>query len=408
MTVSYCVRSVALLVVAGLGCAPTVGAADASAALQQLRRNFMDGTFNTLTFRRMDDIFDTYRVENGTTVWKIPEDSRAIDVSYEFEGQTFDLPAFLDRTYTNAFLVIRGGHILYESYRNKTTVDSHLLSMSMAKSITSILIGVAVADGRIASLDDPIVKYVPELEHTGYDGVTIRQALLMRSGVERHERYDYKTDRNSPTALTRELGMVQGKRRYRQEALSSKRIHPPGSTFNYSTLETIVLGWVLEKATGQPIQTYMSEHLWKPLGAQSYGYWITDGPPGEGNAVNGMGFNATARDYGRLGLMMLNGGVANGHRIVPAGWVRDSTTQDPGSEPVSDGGSLGYRYQWWTFSKTHAYCAIGLQGQFIYVDPDTQLVVVKLSYFPPLDEKPEAESEAFFRALSHWAAAHPQ
>ena len=404
-TVLSCV--VALLAAAPASWAETAVTASEteppSPALQALRRDFFDGTFNTLVFRRMDDIFDVYRVENAGTPWRIPEAPAPFDIQYTFDGKSYGLSDFLDRTYTNALLVVRDGKIVYERYRNKTHSDSHLLSMSMAKSITSMLIGAALADGYIKSVDDQIVRYVPELKQTGYDGVTVRQALLMRSGVNRQERYDYKTDKTSPSALTRELSMVQGKRRYREEALSSKRAHPPGTHFNYSTLETIVLGWVLERATGKPIQTYMSERLWKPLGAQSYGFWITDGPPGIGDAVNGMGFNATLRDYGRLGLLMLNDGMANGQRILPAAWVQESTVPAPGHEPASSSESLGYQYQWWTFHDSNAYTAIGLQGQYIYIDPDTKMVVVKLSYFPPGNDTAYEETQAFLRAVSAWA-----
>ncbi|MEO5598129.1 MAG: serine hydrolase [Novosphingobium sp.] len=377
---------------------------DTSAATLELRRNFMDGTFNTLTFRHVDEIFDTYRVEKGRGLWKLPENKQPFDIGYSFEGQNHGLNDFLERTYTNALLVIRDGKVIHEIYRNKSNPDTHFLSMSMAKSITSMLVGAAIADGHIKSVDDQLVTYVPELKGSAYDGVTIRQTLLMRSGVDRSERYDYKTDHASPNAQTRELSMVQGTRRYRAEALLHKRAYEPGTHYNYSTLDTIVLGWMLERATGQPVQTYMSTRLWQPLGAQSYGYWMTDGPPGVGNAVNGMGFNATLRDYGRLGLMMLNGGVANGRRILPSAWVKESTTPSPGFEPTAAGETTGYQYQWWTYTNSNAYTAIGLQGQFIYVDPDTKLVIVKLSYFPPLAEKPEMETEAFFRAASAWAA----
>jgi CubicO group peptidase (beta-lactamase class C family) len=186
-----------------------------------------------------------------------------------------------------------------------------------------------------------------------------------------------------------------------EPALELGRLHPPGKVFNYSTVETGVLGWVLERAVGRSLPEYMEERWWKPAGMQSYGFWITDGPPGVGKAINGMGFNAVLRDYARIGLMMLNEGVANGRRLLSAEWVAQSTIPD-GTEPTSPGARRGYQYQWWTLTDSDAYMAVGLQGQYIYIDPATQTVVVKLSHYPPGQQRADAESEAFFRAVSEW------
>ena len=231
-------------------------------------------------------------------------------------------------------------------------------------------------------------------------GVTIRQALMMRSGVDWNERYDF--GKQSPMQKLHEAAIVENKIRFTEPALHATRIHEPGAVFNYSTLETGVLGWVLERAVKEPIQDYMADRWWKRAGMQSYGFWIADGPPGVGKAVNGMGFNAVLRDYARIGLMMLHDGKAKGRQLVPAAWVKEATVPD-GSEPTEPGSTLGYQYQWWTLTNSDAYMAIGLQGQFIYVDPTTNTVAVKLSFFPPGEEKAEKETEAFFRALSRWS-----
>jgi CubicO group peptidase (beta-lactamase class C family) len=145
----------------------------------------------------------------------------------------------------------------------------------------------------------------------------------------------------------------------------------------------------------------MTERLWKPAGMESYGFWMLDGAPGTGREFNGAGFNAVARDYARFGLMMLHGGKVGSKQIVPQDWVKTATAPRE-TEPVAPGSPLGYRYQWWTIAGTDAYLALGLQGQFIYVDPATETVIVKLSYFPPGNEEAEMESIDFLRAASQW------
>jgi CubicO group peptidase (beta-lactamase class C family) len=170
-------------------------------------------------------------------------------------------------------------------------------------------------------------------------------------------------------------------------------------------MDTAVLGWMLEKAVKQPLATYMTTKLWEPAGMERDGFWIADGVPGAGRELNGMGFNAVARDYARLGQLMLQKGRAQGRQIVPRDWVELSTasTAIDSPAPLDEPVKLGYGYQWWTLHGTGSYTALGLQGQFIYVDPATETVVVKLSFFPPgADRALEGETLTFLRAVSAW------
>lgn len=388
----------------------TVGAASEaseppSRALQELRRIFFaDSRINMLTFHNMEEIFHTLPVRAGKPAKPMARAEAPLDFSYSFKGETVRADDFLERTFTNALLIIKDDRIVYERYRNLTGPNTKFLSMSTAKSITSILVGAAIQDRYIRSVDDQIITYVPELKDTAYDGVTIKDALLMRSGIERSDRYD--PDPKSEMTRLREATMVLNERRATDEALTVKRRDKPGARFNYSTLNTTVLGWVLEKATRQPLQEYMTRRLWQPLGAEADGFFIADGPPGVGRATNGMGFNAELRDFGKIGQMMLHDGKANGRQIIPTAWVRESTVPT-GPEPADADNPQGYQYQWWTLVNSNAYMAIGLQGQFIYVDPDTRTVIVKLSYFPLGNEEASAESEAFFRAVSAWTPRKP-
>jgi len=182
-----------------------------------------------------------------------------------------------------------------------------------------------------------------------------------------------------------------------------KRVRPPGSAFEYMNLDTAVLGWLLERVSGGGnIASYAAQRLWEPLGAEADGFFIMDGLPGVGREYNVAGYNATLRDWARVGLMMLNKGRANGHQIVSPEWVAESTRP----LPTDAAGNQGYGYQWWTVPSSDAFAARGLAGQTVHVQPSTGTVIVKLSYFPPSpdggDGALERETAAFLAAASTW------
>ncbi|HVW69915.1 MAG TPA: serine hydrolase [Steroidobacteraceae bacterium] len=368
-------------------------------ALQSVRRHMLDADVNALTFHNMDQIFDTRRVDNAGPLWSLPSSPHEMSFTYVHSGQTHPAQDVLERTFTNALIIVKHGKIVTEIYRNKTNASTHFVSFSMAKSFTSTLIGLAVADGHIHSIEDPLTQYVPELKGSAYDGVTIREALMMRSGADYDERYDF--DHPGLASAAFEESLVRNRVRFASFAEVLTRGYPPGTRFNYSTIETAVLGWVLERATKQHIADYMAEKLWKPAGMESYGFWILDGSPGVGREFNGAGFNAVARDYARFGLMMLHEGKAQARQVVPAAWVKEATAPRE-TQPVGPGFPLGYRYQWWTLPGTDTFLALGLQGQYIYVDPASDTVVVKLSYFPPANMEASVETLDFLRAASAW------
>lgn len=371
-------------------------ASDVPPAVQVLRWHMNDGNVNALTFRTMDTLFTTRSVPRSGPVWHLPRADHALDFTYEFGGQRYNADQFLERTYTNALLVMKDGKIVSEIYRNNSDERTRFMGWSMTKSITSILVGRAVEQGLIKSINDPITQYLPELKGSGYDGVSIRHILQMRSGVDYEERYDFA---NPGVAATNHINaLVKNTARFADAARTLKRIHEPGKVFAYKTIDTAVLGWLIERMSGGTVAAYTTKHLWEPLGAESDGFYIMDGPPGVGREFSGAGFNATLRDYARIGLMMLNNGKVNGKQIVPEQWAAESVrpTDPAAAEP------MGYGYQWWTMGGA-SYTALGLQGQYIYVDPATRTVVVKLSYFPPADETASGETAAFLKAASAWA-----
>jgi len=364
-------------------------------AVQILRWHMLDPDVNALTFRSMRSLFTTRTVPRSGDVWQLPRADHALDFSYDFRGRSYKATEFAERTYTNALIVIKDGRIVSENYRNGTGDQDHFMAWSMTKSLTSLMIGCALAEGRIKSLDDRIETYLPELKGGGYEGVTIRQILQMRSGVDYEERYDFE---HPGTAATNHINaLVKNVARFADPARTIRRIHTPGAVFQYKTLDTAVLGWLIERVSGgDTIAGYMTKHLWEPLGAEADGFFIMDGPPGVGREFNGAGFNATARDFARVGMMMLNGGNANGHQIVSPRWVAQTTQPtDPAQKP------MGYGMQWWTLGDGQ-YTALGLQGQFIFVDPRTRTVVVKLSYFPPAEQAADEETIAFLKAAAAW------
>jgi CubicO group peptidase (beta-lactamase class C family) len=374
------------------------------AALQELRRHVLDANVNSLTFRSMDQLFDTRVVGRAGPVQALGRAETSLP-DYQYKGHSYTTEQFEARTFTNALLVMREGRILHESYRNNSSAETHFASFSMAKSITAMLVGVAVDKGLIKSLDEKVTLYVPELKGSGYENVSLRQLLQMRSGVDYTERYDFG-DNPSPAAQVFEQTLVQSRRRFADLAPSLKSKTRPGSTFNYSTMDTAVLGWALERVVKQPIAAFMSQNLWEPAGMESYGYWLMDGPPGVGREMNGMGFNATLRDFARLGQLMLDEGVVGGKQLLSKEWVRLSTTMIP-IETGANRAREGYGFQWWQLDDSGAYAALGLQGQFIYVHPASRTVIVKLSFFPPGDSSDaQSESVAFFQAVIRTKISH--
>ena len=363
------------------------------------RAHMFDANLNYLTFQHMDQMFATRTVEAGDDVWELPYAPVSLEGDYTIGDKTLSLPEVLESTATNALVVIKDGKIVHETYRNGSDANTRFITYSVAKSYTSTLIGLALADGAIKSLDDKVTDYLPEMAGSGYDGPTIRDLLRMRSGVDWLEVYEFGSD----TQLTQvhDNSLVAYRYRWCDYAANESKPGPnkPDAAFNYATLDTSVLGCILEKAVGMTGAEYMSEKLWKPAGMENDAYWIMDGPDSVGREFYGAGLNATARDHARFGLMFLNGGVANGKQVVPAEWVKEATVPDEGYEPVAPGEGMGYQYQWWTFADSDAFAALGLHHQYIYIDPENDMVIVKVTHTPePVGR--DAENMQFFHQIA--------
>jgi CubicO group peptidase (beta-lactamase class C family) len=381
--------SLALLSTASVPTLAQQGASAPSPAVIAMRRQWLNPEINSFTFRDNDRLFDSRPVKRAGAVWELPRKAGFVaSAGYD---------AWAEKTYTNAFLVIRDGKILFEDYRNRSDASTRFISFSMAKSITSMLLGIALEKGFIKSIDDPVTAYVPELAGSGYDGVSLRHILQMRSGVDYEERYDFGAN-PSPAAVNHENAIVLNKARFADGARTIGRKWAPGTHFNYATIDTAVLGWAIERATKQPLAAFTQANLWAPLGAEADAYWIADGPAGVGRELAGMGYNAVLRDYGRLGMMMLDGGKRGDRQIVPAEWMRAATTMLPTGNPARPGYGLQF---WQVDGEPGAFAAVGLAGQMIYVHPSTRTVIVKLSFHPP-DVPPAVNEETlrYFKAIT--------
>lgn len=247
--------------------------------------------------------------------------------------------------------------------------------MSIAKSISTTLVGAAIQDGLIRSVDDPLTRYLPQLKNGGYDGVSIRHLLQMTSGVRWD---DTHTDPTSERRIMLDLQIAQRPGAILNLLSGQPRIAEPGTVWNYSTGETHVVGALVHAAVGRWCADYLSEKIWQPLGMELDATWWLESP--HGLEVAGSGVNASLRDYARFGQFMLNDGVIGSTRVLPEGWVRDATL----SRDIA-GKRLDYGYMWWPVAARDgsfadgAFSARGIFGQYIYINPTQQLVVVVLS-----------------------------
>lgn len=358
---------------------------------------------NYLTFQHMDQLFATRHVAAGGPLRQMPRAEGDIGDDFLFEGKQQTLEAFLESTATNALLVIKDGKIVKEIYRNSSSDQTRFMSFSMAKSMLATMIGVAISEGKIKGVDDKVVDYLPDWKGTAYADVTILNLLRMRSGIDWKEIYEF----GSETQLTKvhDNSLVGYKYRWCDYARDeAKPLNEQGSTFNYSTLDTSVLGCVLEAATGMKGADYMSEKIWKPAGMEADAFYVLDGSEAVGREFYGAGFNATLRDYGRFGLMMLENGKVGDAQVVPADWVKASTIAPGDSTLVDPEAGYGYSYQWWTINGTTAYSAVGLFNQYTYIDPSNDLVIVKLAA-PASPLGYERDNLAFFKRISETLAA---
>ena len=301
-----------------------------------------------------------------------------------------DVDAYMAGQRSAALLVVHQGKLRLERYGLGFDGAGRWSSFSVAKSFTSTLLGAAVKDGFIQSLDDKVSVYIPELKGSAYDDVSVRQLLTMTSGVQWNEDY---ADPNSDVAKFNNHQPEPGVEALVSYMRQLPRAAPPGTRWHYSTGETNLVGTLVQRATKKPLATYLAEKVWGPAGMEQQATWILSKT---GKEIGGCCVQASPRDYARMGLFILNGAKVNGQSIVPDDWWAQATTKraDIGLP------GRGYGYQWWTYDDG-SYAARGIFGQGIFIDPQRQLVIVSNANWAGGARDPQATEarEIFYREV---------
>ncbi len=358
--------------------------------------------------RNSNEHYASSNMKAPSKAWTL-EKGQGLDLptSFDFYGEAINSADYLDYTHTGSLLVMQHGKIRYEKYfRGETASDQHI-SFSVAKSFISATFGVAVAEGKI-DIEKNADDYLPMLKGSGYEGVRVKDILQMSSGVAFNEDY---ADLNSAINRFGRILALGGS--FDKFAASLENEVPPGTRRLYVSIDTQVLGMILREATGRSITDYMQEKLWQPMGAESDAYWVTDSHNME-MALGGL--NAIARDYGRFGQLALQGGQRDGQTIIPAQGMQDSLKTDAAHlKAKEDERSLdnwGYGYQWWMPPETPEhpgiFMAVGIYDQYIYIDRQRELVIVKLSGNPHYtDDNYDSlpKTLALFRAIATTATS---
>ncbi len=378
------------------------------------RQDWDRAPWNRWSFQHVREVVPTIEVRRGPgPATPLPVDLQDID-AIAFEGQGNTVGDFLGTNYVDGLLVLHRGKVVAERYLNGMTAQTQHLSQSVAKSIVGTVAGILIGRGVI----DPaalVTQYLPELDRTAYRGAQVQHVLDMTSGVVFDEAY---TAADSHMA---QLDAASGWKERRDPAwpthvweliLSLTELEcPHGASFRYRSIETDVLAFVMQRASGMPLAELVSRELWAPMGAEEDAYFTVDPA---GYALGDGGFNATLRDYGRFALMHLHGGEIGGRRIVPAEWIAATRfTGDPSlfggiyHDVLPEG---AYHNQFWIEDTARgAYMARGVFGQLIYIDPQTEFAVVILSSWPDFVSTGRTRATlAAVRAIREYLAGSPQ
>ncbi len=320
--------------------------------------------------------------------------------SYDFEGKTFNLLDGLAHFHTDGLIVLHDGEMLYENYWNGNSKDSKHIVFSVSKSILSALFGIAVEEGLIESIDDEVSKYLDDFTGTGYENVKIKNLLQMSSGIEFNEDYEDQNSDINKFGRATAIGTP-----FRKFAKSLKNGREQGTYNHYVSLDTQVLGMIIESVTNMSLRDYLYKRIWSKIGTENEAYYIVD-RTGTDMALGGL--NASLRDLAKFGQLYLNDGSWQGEQIIPKSWVNQSHTPDaphlmPNAGELSSN-EWGYGYQWWIPGDPLTdYTAHGIFNQFIYIDPISKVVIAKTSSnyrFRSEREYSKAVHIAMFRSIA--------
>lgn len=286
-------------------------------------------------------------------------------------------------------VILQDGKIRFEQYGLGFGPQGRWTSFSVAKSFTSTLVGAAIKDGYIKSLEDKVSVYIPGLKGSAYDDVSIRQLLTMSSGIRWNEDYE---DPNADVARFNNAEPEGGLDATVSYMRKLPRAHPPGQVWHYNTGETNLIGVLVSSATKKPLAQYLQEKVWQPAGMEANATWLQNKT---GHEIAGCCLQAATRDYARFGLFVLGGGKAGGKQIVPADWFAQATVKQ---KDIGQPGR-GYGFQWWTYDNG-AVAAQGIFGQGIFIDPKRRLVIASNANWTRATKGPEPEArEAFYKQV---------
>jgi CubicO group peptidase (beta-lactamase class C family) len=350
--------------------------------------------FNEWTFTHMNRVLPAERIANGEPNPFPEEPAELSGLRY---GAGYNLDDLHRRTYTTAFVVLRDGMLVHEAYPGTfARPGARMQLFSVSKSVLSMMVGIALAEKTITSLDDTVASYRPDFRASEYADVTVAQLLDMTSGVGDLEVWDVED-----SGIKRFERAVAGGGDVFEIVRNAPRSAERGERFNYSTFDSQVLGWVLEAATGQSLARYAESRLWQKIGAEHDAYyWLTRRRPR--TAIGAGSLNTTARDLARLGQVMADDGRVAGERVVPAEWVRRSRVPRHGVGTLGPSGypHYGYANHWWSLDNG-AFTGVGVHGQYLYVDPAARVVIAKCSAWPTQDDPArDAETISALKAVS--------
>jgi CubicO group peptidase (beta-lactamase class C family) len=303
--------------------------------------------------------------------------------------QGFDFAGFMQHQHAMGVIVVQDGKVRLEQYGNGETHDSRWTSFSVSKSVASTLIGAAIKDGFIKSVDQMVTDFIPEFKGTAYDGVSIKQILTMTSGLKWNENY---SDPNSDVAQFDKVKIQPNEEAIVTYMKKLPREAAPGTKWVYKTGETSLIGVIVMRATHKSLAQYLSEKIWAPYGMEQNGLWVLDTT---GREIAGCCLSATLGDYARFGQFIMDGGMANGQQVLPDGWIEAATHKQ--ADIAHEG--RGYGYQWWTYDDG-SYAAVGHFGQGIFIDPKRHLIIAQHSDYPENKEGDRQEERlSFYRRV---------
>jgi len=351
-------------------------------------------------YRVMEKINPHHVIPRGAHVRTLPKAAAEIAPKWTWKGRDYDLASYMAAMRTSGVLVLKDGKIVLERYALGRGPQDRWTSFSVAKSVTSTLVGAAIKDGKIKSLDALVTDYIPELKGSAYEGVTVRHLLTMTSGVKWNEDY---SDPKSDVAQAGQKILEPGVDPIVSYMRRLPRANPPGAKFVYKTGETDLTGILVSNAVGKPLATYLSEKIWAPYGMEQEAIWLDD-PAGAQHG--GCCISMTLRDYGRFGQFILEGGKAGGVSVLPAGWVADASALHVNfagpSRPADAAGENGYGYFWWIIPG--GFAAEGVFGQQVFIYPKDRLVIAVNSAWLKADDPRDWEAQAAFAEAVRAAA----